>query len=358
MSNLAVSSFLSAVPTALSADLPTSANNQSSGSSLYPKVTASSQPLPQYADTPVVLFRTKGDDAMQQVGPKAPPGTEGPSGYQTYSPSSACEDGALANAGQAAGQLLGSEAGPSAEWALGAEGKWLGGALCDVIDSMPNPFDTGPDNLYDPAQEWTDPSDPGATGGQSAGTTGGYSKDPGDVGGSSSMDSYIDPTTGEPITNKDGQTIAGDPNADQGTYLGEVDDPSFVQDQSGSRPSSSTNSSSSTDQSSSTSTDKSSQSTEQSSDSHEVQETQQSSDPNGPKPNDGDMPADDGSGSTGPAGPRMNVYSSVADKASNFYMPADDSAGGGTPRSNTAVTASVAGLSAFQAVVLSRAPLM
>jgi hypothetical protein len=66
------------------------------------------------------------------------------------------------------------------------------------------------------------------------------------------------------------------------------------------------------------------------------------------------MPADDGSGATGPAGPRAYIYSSFE----NQVMPSDDSAGGGTPRSNAALTVNLASVAALYAVVLSRAQLM
>jgi hypothetical protein len=69
------------------------------------------------------------------------------------------------------------------------------------------------------------------------------------------------------------------------------------------------------------------------------------------------MPADDGSGGTGSAGPRANVYT-ASSAAQNYFMPSDDSAGGGTPRSNVADVANLGALVAFNAVLLSRQHLM
>ena len=65
----------------------------------------------------------------------------------------------------------------------------------------------------------------------------------------------------------------------------------------------------------------------------------------GPK-SEGDMPADDGAG---PVGPSSNVYNKLTQKltGAQFYMPSDDRAGRGTPRSNGV-------LSAFKTGMLSR----
>jgi hypothetical protein len=139
----------------------------------------------------------------------------------------------------------------------------------------------------------------------------GFSSDP-LLGGSSSSGSYVDPTTGETITNRDGQTIAGDPNADKGTYIGDVDDPN------------SASSASPSDNSEPT-----------------ASETTQP-DP-APTP-DGGLPPDDATGtSSGPAGPRSD------------FMPADDSVNGGTPRSYSANAASLAAAatSEFHLIALS-----
>ncbi len=48
--------------------------SQTSAVSLYPPATADTvkSAVGQYMSTPVILIKTKGDDAMQQVGPKEP----------------------------------------------------------------------------------------------------------------------------------------------------------------------------------------------------------------------------------------------------------------------------------------------
>ena len=304
--------------------------------------------------------------------PNAPSGSNGVS--------SDCQDGWAANAGQAIGEGIGSllsNEGIAATGVGGSAGRELGGMLCTIAPDVGNPFNTGPDWLSDPRRDAPSTggvcTDPGPTGGQSAGTDGGTCKGTDPTGGGfSSKDSYVDPTTGEPITNQGGKTIAGDPNA-TGTYLGEVDDPNFVnggnQDSSSSNSSSSSSSSSSTPSSSdSSSTSANSSSTSSSSSTSgstdtsntQTQEAQQSTDPNGPKPNGGSMPADDtsGSGSSGPAGPRTNIYSSLTDQIGNVMMPTDDSAGGGTPRSNVANAMDLGAVAPLSATVLSRQQIM
>jgi len=169
-----------------------------------------------------------------------------------------------------------------------------------------------------------------------------------DTGPDNDSFSYDDPETGERITNDrtstgDWSTTAGDPSAPKGEYIGEADDPNFVN--AGTEDSSknqSTNADNNSNQSSTSSTDTNSpQSTQQSSDNNSTQstdnvnETLQNSDPAGPKPGGNNLPADDSSGNTGPAGPRANIYQNVASAAD--FMPADDSTGNpgpAGPRSN------------------------
>jgi hypothetical protein len=366
MTNLNIgSSTLFGVTTVASLSTTTPDSNaapaQNLNSSLYPATDAGSHATPasgalwgeqvgQMADTQVILFRMKGDDAMQQVGPKAPAGSSS-GGYQSNSVSRECQDGALANGFAAAGQLAGSELGPAGENLGGTLGREVGGMACEIADAIGGTFNTGPENVYDPSDYGNGGSctDQGPTGGQSRGKDGGYSGAPeGPGGGFSSLGSYIDPETGEQITNKDGKTIAGDPNADQGTYIGEVDDPNFTNDDANSSGSSGSTSSSSQ----STGTD----STQESSGTEETGETEETGDA-GPKPDD-DMPADDGSGSGGPAGPRSNVYSSSVEASSGagwVYMPADDGSGEGTPRSDVA---NLPPSSSLHIVALSRSQLM
>jgi hypothetical protein len=284
----------------------------------------------QLADSRVVPIQTRGDEVMQEVQPKGIPGSG--SGYSPNTVSGACEDGALANAGAAAGQILGERVVTGGDKVGGALGKELGGVICTVGDIL-NPFDMGPENVYDPSQpgDGGECSDPGPTGGVSAGTTGGYCADPA-TGNSSSA-----------------------PAGDEGTYIGEVDDPDFV---NGDKSSPSGTSGSNTDNS--TKTDDSAKESAQGTDGAQgtPEETTQCAPDDGPKPTDA-RPADDGTGSTGPAGPRANVYSGfawLASGAESRYMPADDSVGGGTPRSNIA-HAALGGLATFNAVLLSGARL-
>jgi hypothetical protein len=228
-------------------------------------------------------------------------------------------------------------------------GREIGGILCEADDAFFTPIgSSAPEEA---------PVEEGGMSMTPAGPSmdGGFSSDP-SLGGSSSSGSYVDPETGEPITNKDGKTIAGDPNADPGTYIGEVDDPNFTNDQSNSCAGSSESSSSTQGANTDNSTPDATKPDDTSS-----EETQETSDPDpGPKPDD-DMPADDGSGSGGPAGPRTNVaYGSSAEISSgaeNFYLPPDDSVGGGTPRSNVANAANSAASSALLAVASSRSHL-
>jgi hypothetical protein len=253
-------------------------------------------------------FHMKGMDAMQNV----PAGSHGrlPSGGSD-GPSAECNDGILANIGKAVGSSVTTDVVGEQEIG-GAAGQHIGASMCEAGKAIASTFDTGPD---------------------------------------SDSFSYDDPETGERITNDrtstgDWSTTAGDPNAPKGEYIGEADDPNFVNaapaDDSNKNQSTNTDNNNS-NQSSTNSTDSSSsQSTQQSSDNNSTQQstdnsnqTQQSSQPVGPNPGSGNLPADDTSGSTGPAGPRANVYQSMSNPAN--FMPSDDSTGNpgpGGPRSN------------------------
>jgi hypothetical protein len=256
-------------------------------------------------------IQLKGMDAMQNVSPKDPNARQSGSDGPSISPE--CSDGFLANATKAVGATLGSEYGPSGEEFGSRAGQALGALACEQQkafgDAAKSLSDTGPDN---------------------------------------DSFSYDDPETGERITNDrtstgDWSTTAGDPSAPKGEYIGEADDPNFVN--AGTEDSSknqSTNADNNSNQSSTSSTDTNSpQSTQQSSDNNSTQstdnvnETLQNSDPAGPKPGGNNLPADDSSGNTGPAGPRANIYQNVASAAD--FMPADDSTGNpgpAGPRSN------------------------
>ncbi len=320
--------------------------SQSDVSAIVTAATSAPFQLGQLVDSPVILIKTKGDDAMQQVDTKV-----------VTQPSSGCSDGVLASGMSAAGTLAGEaaeatkEAPANTSTAFGEAGKYVGTGLCEAGIAVGSAVKAifQPDENNPPIGEGNGETctDPGPTGGQSAGKTGGYCKDP--DAGFTPDGTYTDPTTGEPITNKDGKTTAGDPNADPGTDIGDVDDPAFLQDQSTASPNSSSSSSSEPNSSSSTNTDNSSQGTQP--DAPETEETQPS-DPVGPNPT-GSMPADDSSGSGGVAGPRANIYSVFTDQA----MPSDDSAGGGTPRSNVANVANSGLSDALRTIALSRSNL-
>lgn len=328
--------------------------SQTNAVSLYPPATADTvrSAVGQYMNTPVILIKTKGDDAMQQVGPKEPGNSLPPGDLPEKAPVNGRDDGAIATAVSAAGQLLGAAFGPAGTMSTTA-GEEVGGAIAQrlggFVDTMFTPQGDIPAYIDPTTGEaitnqggTITAGDPNADKGTYIGDVddvygpkveGGYSADPA-RGGSSNPDSsftYIDPTTGEPITNQGGTTTAGDPNADKGTYIGDVDDPNFNGDKGTS--SSPDNSSSSTDSTPSSSTD---------SGSPQATETT----PTDPAPvPDGDLPPDDASGtSSGPAGPRSD------------FMPADDSVGGVTPRSNAANVASLAAASAsaLQLIALSR----
>ena len=259
--------------------------------SLYPQSSSNgiAQATKNMFDTPGVTLQPIGADVMQQTGPKANP-SQIPSKHSfadhfKYQIPDDCVDGVLANAGAAAGQYLGDKYGGGyGEWAGGLAGQTVGAAACDVADRAAGLFEMGPENLYDPANYGNGGvcTDPGPTGGQSAGKEGGYCLDTTKSNASSS-------TSSEGVRD-----------------FGDVDSPGFLNGQSSSA------------ESSSTSTDNSSQSTQQSSGLRDGWEVQQSTQPDGPKP-DGDLPADDSSGSPGPFGPRANNASE--------YMPSDDSAG-------------------------------
>jgi hypothetical protein len=115
--------------------------------------------------------------------------------------------------------------------------------------------------------------------------------------------SFVDPDTGEVITNKDGKTYAGAPT-DKGEYIGEADDVNFNAQYVG-----------------------------EADDPKFVNGGDDSSKPD-PKDN---MPADDGSG---PSGPR-----------SDLYMPTDDGSGAVGPR---AYIGGYAGAQSIQMIALSR----
>jgi hypothetical protein len=248
-----------------------------------------------------------GYQTEQAVGPKAPSGGDTSSSATPANGadpntwvSSSCEDGALANAGSMAGQMAGSELGPSAEWELGEAGKLAGGAVCTVIDSIPDPTNTGPDSVYDPADYGGGGActDQGPTGGQSAGTDA-----PSCAEGSNPVSSENEPVYmgevddpsflngGQSSSSAEGgQSSSGAESSSSAEYLGEVDDPSFVQDQSNS----------------SSSAPVSSQGGERPPD--------DGSGPVGPNARGGERPPDDG---TGPIGPGANV-ASMAQAMSTF----------------------------------------
>ena len=342
MSNLSVAGdfrIAAAITEPILTSAPSTASStQKNAIALYPQLTPhiAASSLAQLNKAPVTLVQPKGYSVMQQVQPKG-------SG-SAPSPSSGCDNGVLAEGSSAVwtgvgavGEAIG-KAPDNTSTALGEAGRYAGAGTCEAIDGAVNVVETvgnaavdaasfvgsavvalfNPDHQNVP----TEPANPNGDGGLSSGA------------------SYIDPTTGEQITNKDGKTIAGDPNADPGTDIGEVDNPASGQNQS----TPSQNSSEKTSEpNQSTATDTTTPEPAQPEDTPATGTT----DP-GPKP-DG-MPADDGSGSNGPAGPRSFINSSAAE----VYMPADDSVGGGTPRSNAANVANAANSFNFNVMALSR----
>ena len=341
-------------PTLTSAPGVTSSAQKSVGA-LYPQLSTNiaASSLAQLKNTPVILIEQRGDDAMQQVQPKGTGSTPGPS--------SGCNDGVLAKGSSAVWTGVGAvaeatkEAPEHTSTALGEAGKYAGAGTCEAIEAVGDAVAFAgsavaalfsPDQQNVPTEDGHGETctDPGPTGGESRGTTGGYSANPNGGSDSSPGASYIDPTTGEPITNKGGTTTAGDPNADTGTYIGEVDDPNFTGNQSSLLPVPAR-------RILRTSTTADNTTTESTVPDEPPAEEAHGTDDPGPKPDA--MPADDGSGSTGPAGPRSYIYSSGAEVS----MPADDSAGGGTPRSNVASVAHVAVSPTLFNVALSRSQL-
>lgn len=235
---------------------------------------------------------------MQNVPPKGTSGSGG--GYQGNSVSSNCQDGTLANILAAVGSAAASASeNEGLVNGAGSIGRDLGGAVCTVIDTVADDLsqDAGAPNPDGGAAQNTVPAGPDLTGG--------YSVDP-DEGGASQT-TYVDPTTGETITNTADGSVAGDPNA-LGTYAGEVDDPSFINGQSDSAGSSSARG-----QTSSSDTSAANSSTEQSSSSDSTQSAQQTNDSDkdeatqstdsDPKPGSDNMPSDDGSDSPRYGGP-------------------------------------------------------
>jgi hypothetical protein len=239
---------------------------------------------------------------MQNVPPKGT-GSGSGGGYQGNSISPNCQDGALANILAAMGSAAGSRAGGDALGGIaGSVAKDVGGAICTVIDPILDakyvPVSNGEDaDSEGDGAQCTAPTGPDLTGG--------YCVDP-DEGGASQT-TYVDPTTGETVTNTADASTAGDANA-TGTYIGEADDPNFANDQSDS-----TGGSSGSGQTSNSDTSASSTSTEQSSSSDSTQSTQQTDDSDkdeatqstdsDPKPGSDNMPSDDGSDSPRYGGP-------------------------------------------------------
>lgn len=219
-----------------------------------------------------------------------------------------------------------------AGWTVGVIGGGIGGAIAGGIATA------GPGSI------------PGAVGGMLVGGFSGAAAGYG-LGKEIGNDQCpVDPNT-PAATNPTGSAPAGNPAVDEGTYIGEVDDPNFVTgsgkpDEPGPYNPFPTNPGGSSDNGPQA-TDgpaPATDSTPSPSDNSGPAATETTQPDPAPVP-DGDLPPDDASGtSSGPAGPRSD------------FMPADDSVGGGTPRSNAANVASLAAASAsaLQLIALSR----
>jgi hypothetical protein len=277
--------------------------------------------LPEFGSiAPFINF--KGSDAMQQTAPKARPSEPK---YEFNLIPRECRTGTHVDLAGAAAENAGAS--PAASFALGWGAKAEATEICAILSHLGGAFETGPDNLYDPANYGAGGActDPGPFGGQSAGTLGGFCSDPTANGrGASSANSYIDPDTGERITNEGGLTIAGDPAGMNAKYIGEADDPGFTNDDH-----------SSTDSGTSVYAG-------EADDPNFVTEKQADDKPEGAGPKDDNMPSDDGIGPNDP-------------HAHDAYMPADDGSGGVGPRLITGVYAGAASLSVL---ALSRMQLM